>query len=236
MTTRRRDALLGAIGAAALLAYAIACRASFSPDGTTVIFAPSLELERTHLDPGIYLIDADGGVPRLLLAPSRRAFPDEDRGRRTGLSLPAFSHDGTQIAYIDGMGDYDNSLRVMNADGSNVHVLDGSDLHLLERPLGGRTHGLSWSPDGTRLAVGVRYARNPGIYIVDADGSGLTLTIPGGVNPYWSPDGSRISFEREELRRGSRSLIGTGVTFRASATPHPGRGTRSSSRSRRLPR
>jgi len=197
--------VLNADGTETRLVRDVVQGASFSPDGTTVVFAPGLRAG--YLDPGIYLIDADGGVPRLLLAPSRRYFPDEDRSFRTGLSLPTFSPDGTQIAYIDGMGDWGNSLRVMNADGSDVHVLDGSDVHLLEfgeapngtgsvRSLGMHPNGLSWSPDGTRLAVGLL---NDGISIVDADGSGLTLTIPDGAKPYWSPDGTRISYQLHHL-------------------------------------
>jgi Tol biopolymer transport system component len=185
--------------------------ASFSPDGTTVVFAPGTwapnYLDPSYLDPGIYLIDADGGVPKLLLAPSRRYYPPEDRSFLTGLAFPTFSPDGTQIAYIDGIGDWGNSLRVMDADGSDVHVLDGSDVHLLEsgeapngtgsvRSLGMHPNGLSWSPDGTHLAVGLL---NDGISVVDADGSGLTLTIPDGANPYWSPDGTRISYRLHHL-------------------------------------
>ncbi len=104
--------------------------ASFSPDGTTVVFAPEFGTP-AQLDPGIYLIGADGGAPRLLLAPSRRYSPELDRSIRTELSLPKFSPDGTQIAYIDGNGDWGNSLRIMNADGSNMHAIDGSDVHLL---------------------------------------------------------------------------------------------------------
>jgi WD40-like Beta Propeller Repeat len=182
--------------------------ASFSPDGTTVVFA--VKGFYTSGSPGIYLIDADGGVPRMLLAPGRRYDPSEDRSYRTELSLPTFSPDGTRIAYIDGMGDWGNSLRVMNADGSDVHVLDGTDVHVIGlgkgpavdlsphfgfgsvNSLGMHPNGISWSPDGTRLAVGLM---NPGIYVVDADGSGLTLMIPDGTNPHWSPDGTRLSYQ-----------------------------------------
>ncbi len=207
-STRRRGLfVLHADGTETRLVRDVVSGASFSPDGTTVVFAPGTGapsyLEPRYLDPGIYLIDADGGVPRLLLAPMRRYFPDESRSFRTGLSFPTFSPDGTQIAYIDGLGDWANSLRVMNADGSDVHVLDRSDVHLIERgewpngtgsvrSLGMHPNGLSWSPDGTRLAVGLL---NDGLSVVDADGSGLTLVIPDGARPYWSPDGTRISYQ-----------------------------------------
>ena len=146
--------------------------ASFSADGTSVVFASGWTAPGSF-DEGIYLIDADGGTLELLLAASR--------GHQ--LSYPTLSPDGAQIAYIDGQGDLGNSLRVMNADGSDVHVLGRKG------SLGGHTIGLSWSPDGTRLAVGVRYIGPSGIYLVDADGSGVTLLIDYRVNPYWSPDG-----------------------------------------------
>jgi len=50
-----------------------------------------------------------------------------------------------------------------------------------------------WSPDGRRLA----YVRDDEIWVVETDGSRLTLVIgaPGkGTNPRWSPDGRRLAF------------------------------------------
>jgi hypothetical protein len=73
------------------------------PCWARVVFAPSLELDRTHLDAGIYRIDADGGVPKLLVEPTSRYLPDQDRTFRTGLYFPTFSPDGTQIAFFDGL-------------------------------------------------------------------------------------------------------------------------------------
>jgi Tol biopolymer transport system component len=99
---------------------------------------------------------------------------------------PTYSPDGTQIAYPEGIGDNSHQLRVINADGSGARVV-------VHEQQGHTIHNVAWSPDGERLAFGL--GRNSGIYIVAADGSGLTLVIPDATYPYWSPDGSRISYQ-----------------------------------------
>jgi len=140
---------------------------SFSPDGSQVVFAASVE----RVD-GIYTMDAEGGTPRLVLAARSH----------TGVFNPAFSPDGTRIAYLE----LPNvSLRVVNADGTGVRVL--TDECGLYPSLGGP----AWSPDGTHIAFN---CNRTNMWVVGADGSGLTR-MPHGRNPYWSPDGSRIAFE-----------------------------------------
>ena len=52
-----------------------------------------------------------------------------------------------------------------------------------------------WSPDGTKLA----FSRNPGIWIVNADGSNLHEIRESGMWPAWSPDGTKIVFGDEGL-------------------------------------
>jgi Tol biopolymer transport system component len=157
---------------------------SFSPDGSKVVYAAG--------DPsGIYIVDAEGGPPRLLLAPGRRWFPQVDRFHRTWRYEPTLSPDGKKIAYVDGMVDWGHSLWVMNADGSNKRLLLETEEIQQARSVG----HLAWSPDGTRLAFDLLGGPSSGINTVGADGSGLTLAIPGGVNPYWSADGSRISYQ-----------------------------------------
>ena len=153
---------------------------SFSPDGSEVIYASKSS---------IYVVDAQGGTPRVLQTASRRWFSVNGRRVRALPYNPTYSPDGTQIAYFDGAGDSRegivHQLRVMNADGSSTRIL-------VDDLKADRIYNLAWSPDGERLAFGLG---SKGIYIVGADGSGLRLVIPGGRYPYWSPDGSRISFQ-----------------------------------------
>ena len=55
-----------------------------------------------------------------------------------------------------------------------------------------------WSPDGTRIAFESFREGNGDIYVMNADGSGLTrLTSDPALDssPSWSPDGTRIAFE-----------------------------------------
>lgn len=154
---------------------------SFTPDGSKVVYAAGQPS-------GIYTVDAEGGPPRLLLAPGRHWLPQAGRFYRTWVYAPTLSPDGKRIAYFD---DYSLSLWVMNADGSDKRLL----LETTEMQQASRVGHLAWSPDGTRVAFELGRGPSPGIYTVGADGSGLTLAIPGGVNPYWSADGSRISYQ-----------------------------------------
>jgi WD40-like Beta Propeller Repeat len=161
--------------------------ASLSPDGSQVVYAlfgpgyvgPSSESGDLRYS-GIYVVETDGGGQHLLKKFGRRQWY-ADGPTETALWQPTFSPDGRTIAYFDGMGDWGNGLRVMNADGSNVRVLLDSDGRLSDR-IG--SHFLAWSPDGSLLA----FQTDPvGIWVIGADGSGLKKLIPGGVEPSWSP-------------------------------------------------
>jgi dipeptidyl aminopeptidase/acylaminoacyl peptidase len=159
---------------------------SFSSDGTHVVYAPS----SLEFPSRIYVIDAEGGTPKMLLAASRRGL--HAFGRRAILFMPTFSPDGTQVAFFAGWYDNSNSLVVMDADGSDLHVL-------LDDPLPGFIRHLVWSPDGTRLAFDIEDygdTERTGIYVVHAAGSDVRLAIPGGSTPSWSPGGSRIAYQR----------------------------------------
>ncbi len=71
------------------------------------------------------------------------------------------------------MGDPDNSLRVMNADGSGSRALLKDHAAMWDAFTGG---ACVKSPDGKRLAFGLGYIPDT-IYVVSADGSGPSRVI-----------------------------------------------------------
>ncbi len=153
--------------------------ASFSPDGTEVVYASGK---------AIYLVGVESGTP--LLVTDAVKFPVE----------PAFSPDGSQIAYFDGWGDNSNSLRVMNSDGSGVRELTGADYQHIDE--------LVWLPDGSRLAFSP-VAGGLFIVGVDGSGlTELMIPDGENENTAWSPDGSRISFQRRAGTPGQKVIDG----------------------------
>lgn len=106
---------------------------------------------------------------------------------------PAWSPDGTQIAFISNR-DYLFSLYIMNADGSNARLLADKPMEVGEP---------AWSPDGGKIAFSAGIRGTIGmtkpsvqIYVINVDGSGLTQLTNTGMNgsPEWSPDGKQIAF------------------------------------------
>ena len=171
-----------------------------TPPGTEIVFQST-----QNGSSDIYVANADGsGLTRLT-------------GDQTGGSAPLWSGDGRQIYFLSSSPDQSISgLYVMNADGSNVHlVVEG-----IHTPY-------DISPDGTRIAVGAvgpptgsNYS-NVDLFVMHADGSERTriLDLPCPYPDYtcrnieavaWSPDGQRIAYSAGSLGHGGSvySIIG----------------------------
>ena len=128
----------------------------------------------------IYVMEADGSNPVNLTND-----PGVDRG-------PAWSPDGTKIAFHSDRDGSPPQLWVMEADGSNP-------VRLTDDPLRGDAFP-SWSPDGTRLVFHALRESKWEIWAIDADGNNpvqLTDNLATDWRPVWSPDGTKIAFESD---------------------------------------
>jgi Tol biopolymer transport system component len=161
----------------------------WSPDGLRIAFVSS-----SAGYAGIYVINADG---------SNLIHLTDNPHVNANL---AWSPDSTRLMFETMLWSGGRpSIYVASTDGSQLAHLTSS---------WGSDMSPSWSPDGTRIA----FRRNPwtiegdlldeqqphgaGIFIIGADGSGLTRLTPISVEvnegPFWSPDGRTLAFTAAE--------------------------------------
>jgi WD40 repeat protein len=134
-------------------------------------------------------MSADGGKPTTIAGPATQ---------------PAWSPDGTKLVYVEGGG----GLVIVNADGTGSTPIAA----------GGLTP--AWSPDGSTIVFSLHSNGSYQLWSVPAGGgteTQLTNTLNDDFVPSFSPDGTKIAFQRGN-DQGSQSQIvvmnadGTGVT------------------------
>ena len=180
--------------------------AKFSPDGSKIGFVSYRDTPLVYIDNpddpdgpaildeensgkgDIYVMNLDGtNVIRI----TKTADVCEN--------LFVWSPDGSKFAVhssIAGTGGYNDEINVINTDGTGlVDIVQEQDgIYTLQSSL------VSWSPDSTQLLFSARHIDNGlGMYVANADGSGVTNITPAGIMGYpqypkYSPDGTKIAF------------------------------------------
>lgn len=145
---------------------------SWSPDGTALVFASARD---GHQE--IYLQRLGGSSPqRLTHGKAHNSEPD-------------WSPDGRQVVFRS----------EQDSGGAQVHVMntDGTERRALTSGTGGYSSP-RWSPDGRRIATSRMHNGHLEVFVMQADGSGLTqlTTTAQGHSGFavWSPDGRELAF------------------------------------------
>jgi len=192
-----------------------------SADGRRIAF----QFEQDSL-PDIYVMRDDGsGRARLTDDPGSDQWPAWTPDGRIGFCSDRVTQPGfCQIYLMDASGH--NQARLIDSDYSDADA--------------------AWSPDGTRIAFDSMRNGRLGIYVISADGTGLTnltnstgavpkpTALPGGAQaivigsdwrqdqtPSWSPDGSRIVYESARGDNFEIYVMNDDGTGEANLTNHP---------------
>jgi TolB protein len=175
---------------------------AWSPDGRRIAFTRNEEAGEftTFTNDDVFVMDADGSNVRELVA----------NGEGRSLSQPAWSPDGSQVAYVDG----ESVANTVPSRYGDLFVVD-DDGSEAQRLTSGPDADPDWSARDEIVFIRGENLPSPrandDVWVRDvATGTErqLTRTPPGTFEaaPAWSPDGSLIAFARVT---GGFSAIGT---------------------------
>jgi eukaryotic-like serine/threonine-protein kinase len=160
---------------------------SFSPDGEAVLY---VFYPKDSNIASLYQIPPLGGTPRKLV-------DDID-------TPPAFSPDGTRMAFVRGLGQPGQAIFIANTDGTEERQLS-----VRKPPDTYRQTAIAWSPDGRHIAApaGVGGPRaNARIVLVNTESGAEEVLgsrrFDGMGQLAWAQDGSAVLFDAIEQGEG----------------------------------
>ena len=127
-----------------------------------------------------------------------RRFTDHTKIGNFYNTSPVISPQGDKIAFISDRDDYFDVLILSAIDGKiqkkvvkGNRTADFEELHLL-------TPGITWSPDGRKIALSVKSGSNDAIFAIDVKSGDRTKykfdDLSGIFSVDWSPSGDRLAF------------------------------------------
>jgi dipeptidyl aminopeptidase/acylaminoacyl peptidase len=161
---------------------------SWSPDGSQIA------VERLVLPKGpavggasnVWVVNAETGAMRPITHCQVGACVDFEFSPQL-----QWSPKGGEVLFLRRRNDNLVSLETIRPDGSHPTTIT-----TVTYPLGGGPNGDAagpapqWSPDGREIA----FNEHNGIYIINADGTGLRRLVANGAFPAWSPNGTRLLY------------------------------------------
>lgn len=180
----------------------------WSPGGSRIAFERQLPCPAGGSKDGlnntcdlVYTVNPSGrGLKRLVSCGFAAGTPFP--GNCVGADQPAWSPDGTRIAFIYNLADSTYAGSLTLDAGIWIVSADGTGLHQVTQRTPGNSwdFGPQWSPDGDRL-VFERFdfgTQASAVFTVNVDGSAPFRVTPweldAGNSPDWSPDGRWLLF------------------------------------------
>jgi TolB protein len=145
---------------------------------TRIAFTSDRDATKERRSKEIYIVDYDGFNPRRVTVNGSLNI------------LPAWSPDGTSLAYV--------SYRQGSPAIYLARIFEGKSVPNVTGERGdSQAFAPVFSPDGKRLAFASNRAGNMDVFVADADGSGarrLTTAQGSDTAPCWSPTAQEIAF------------------------------------------
>jgi Tol biopolymer transport system component len=163
---------------------------TWSPDGTRLAVVGAQ---------GLWIVGPD--VSPTLVTPTTSSPSSYDF-----FESPQWRPNGHELIFLS------NDLALSLKTGVFVVQTDGSGLRPIVQPTISDSTQVALSPDGTKIAYSIQRTDQREIHVVDVEtGSDQRIAFDGGVadvRPHWSPDGTKLVFERSAVG-GYQLMVGS---------------------------